>query len=89
MAVAVGLLLVVMLLLFMLAFYVNPLYRMLDALEGYRSYGKKYNYTFDGDDQLVKLNEGLMDVTGENLQLRKRLKDLKARVSDELESNKP
>lgn len=88
-AVAVGLLLVVMLLLFMLAFYVNPLYRMLDAMDGYRSYGKKYTYTFDGDDQLVKLNEGLSEVANENLQLRKRLKDLKARVSDELESNKP
>ena len=88
-AVAVGLLLVVMLLVFMLAYYVNPLYKMLDALDGYRSYGKKYTYVFDGDDQLLKLNEGISEVANENLQLRKRLKDLKARVSDELESNKP
>ena len=88
-AVAVGLLLVVMLWLFILAFYVNPLYKMLDSLDGYRSYGKKYTYTFDGDDQLSKLNEGLAEVSNENQMLRKRLKDLKARVSDELESNKP
>ena len=87
-AVAVGLLLVVMLLLFMLAFYVNPLYKMLDALDGYRSYGKKYTYTFDGDDQLVKLNEGISEVAGENLQLRKRLKDLKSRLPDDLDSDK-
>ena len=87
-AVAVGLLLVVMLLLFMLAFYVNPLYKMLDALDGYRTYGKRYTYTFDGDDQLLKLNEGISEVTAENLQLRKRLKDLKSRIPDELESDK-
>ena len=78
-----------MLLLFMLAYYVNPLYKMLDALDGYRSYGKKYTYSFDGDDQLIKLNEGLSEVTNENLQLRKRLKDLKSRLPDELESNQP
>ena len=88
-AVAVGLLLVVMLLLFILAYYVNPLYKMLDALDGYRSYGKKYTYTFEGDDQLSRLNEGLSEVANDNLQLRKRLKDLKSRVSDELESNQP
>ena len=88
-AVAVGLLMVVMLLMFMLAYYVNPIYKMLDALDGYRSYGKKYTYTFEGDDQLARLNEGLSEVTGDNLQLRKRLKDLKSRVSDELESDKP
>lgn len=88
-AVAVGLLLVVMMLLFVLSYYVTPLYKMLDALDGYRSYGKKYTYTFDGDDQLVKLNDGLSEVANENLQLRKRLKDLKSRLSDELESNKP
>ena len=88
-AVGVGLLLVVMLLLFMLSYYVNPLYKMLDSLEGYRSFNKKYTYSFDGDDQLARLNEGITDIANENLQLRKRLKDLKSRVSDELESDKP
>ncbi|MCH5173256.1 MAG: hypothetical protein J1D85_03490 [Bacteroidales bacterium] len=88
-AVAVGLLLVLMLLLFILSYYVTPLYRMLDALDGYRSYNKKYTYTFEGDDQLLKLNEGISEVANENLQLRKRLKDLKSRISDELESNQP
>ena len=88
-AVAVGLLLVVMLLLFMLAYYVNPLNKMLGGLEGYRSYNKKYTYTFDGDDELLKLNEGISELTSENLQLRKRLKDLKSKVNDELEGNQP
>jgi predicted PurR-regulated permease PerM len=88
-AVAVGLLLVFLLLLFILAYYVTPLKKMLSSLEGYRSYNKKYTYTFDGDDELLKLNEGITELSSENLQLRKRLKDLKSKVSDELEGNQP
>ena len=62
----------------------NPL----DSLDGYRSYGKKYTYTFDGDDQLLKLNEGISELASDNQQLRKRLKDLKSRMPDELEGDK-
>ena len=89
MAVGVGLLLVIMLLMFMLGFYVNPLYKMLDGMDAYRSYGKRYTYTFDGDDELVRLNEGIGELIGENVTLRKRLKDLKSREPNELESNQP
>ena len=85
----VGLLLVIMLLFFILSYYVNPLYKMLDGLEGYRAYGKKYTVSFDGDDELNRLNEDIADLSAENLQLRKRLKDLKSKVSDELERNQP
>ena len=88
-AVGVGLLLVIMLLFFMLAYYVNPLYRMLDSLEGYKSYNKRYTYTFDGDDELVRLNDGISELANENLTLRKRLKDLKSRDTNELEVNQP
>lgn len=88
-AVGVGLLLVVMLLLFMLSYYVKPLDRMLDALEGYRSYNKKYSYTFEGDDELVKLNEGISELANDNIQLRKRLKDVKSKLNNELEGNQP
>lgn len=72
-AVGVGLLLVVMLLFFLLFYYVNPIYKMLDGLTAYRSLGKKYNYTFEGDDQLAELNDGVKELANENLQLRKRL----------------
>ena len=85
----VGLLLVIMLLFFILSYYVNPLYKMLDGLEGYRTYGKKYTVNFDGDDELNRLNEDIADLSAENLLLRKRLKDLKSKVSDELERNQP
>lgn len=73
-AVGVGLLLVVMLLFFLLAFYVNPLYKMLDGLNAYRSRDKKYSVKFDGDDQLTQLNEGISELANENRQFRSRIK---------------
>ena len=73
-AVGVGLLLVVMLLFFLLAFYVNPLYKMLDGLNAYRSQDKKYSVKFDGDDQLAQLNDGISELANENRQFRNRIK---------------
>lgn len=83
-AVAVGLLLVLLLLFFLMVYYVNPIYKMLSGLCNYRSFGSKYSYTFDGDDQLSELNEGITEVIGENIQLRKRLKAMR----DSLEKNR-
>lgn len=76
-AVGVGLLLVLMLLFFVLAFYVNPLYRMLDGLNAYRSNDKKYTVRFEGDDQLAELNEGISELAGENQQLRRRIREIR------------
>jgi methyl-accepting chemotaxis protein len=73
-AIGVGLLLVLMLLFFLLALYVNPLYRMLDGLNAYRSQDKKYTVKFDGDDELVQLNEGISELVNENRQFRSRIK---------------
>ena len=80
-AVIVGLILILMLLFFILTYYVNPLYRMLAGLNNYRSYNKRYSYTFEGDDQLSELNDGITELTGENQQLRKRVTDLRAKIS--------
>ena len=80
-AVMVGLLLILMLLFFILVYYVNPIYKMLAGLNNYRSYNKQYSYSFEGDDQLVELNEGITELTSENQQLRKRVSDLRAKVS--------
>ena len=80
-AVGVGLLLVLMLLFFILVFYVNPIYRMLSGLNNYRSYNKKYSYSFEGDDQLVELNDGITELTGENQMLRKRVANLRAKIA--------
>jgi len=75
-AVGVGLLLVLMLLFFLLAFYINPLYKMLEGLDAYRSQDKKYTVRFDGDDQLARLNEGITELAGENRQFRSRIKTI-------------
>ena len=79
--VAVGLTLVLLLLFFILTYYVNPLYKMLKGLDSYRSFNAKYNYTFEGDDQLRELNDGIAELTEENRQLRRRVKDLRETVS--------
>lgn len=76
-AVGVAILLVVMLLVFILIDYVKPLRRMLDGLDNYRSFNRKYNYSFEGDDELVELNGGISDIIEDNRQLKQRIKDLK------------
>ena len=81
-AVLVGLLLVILLLFFMMAYYVKPIYKMVDALKNYRSINKKYTYTFEGDDQLAELNAGISEMAAENHQLRKRLSALRNATID-------
>ena len=76
-AVSVGIILVLLLMFFIISYYVNPLNRMLRGLDDYRSMGRRYSYAFEGDDQLVELNEGITEVTEENRQLRRRIKLLK------------
>ena len=82
-AVGAGLLLVLMLMFFMLSNYVKPLSKMLSSLDGYMSFSKRYTYSFEGDDELVELNKDITSITDENLQLRKRLKSLKAKQDAE------
>lgn len=81
-AVGVGLLLILMLLFFILVYYVNPIYKMLSGLNNYRSFNKKYSYTFEGDDQLSELNDGITELAGENQQLRKRVTDLRTKIKN-------
>lgn len=81
-AVAVGILLVLLLLFFITTYYVTPIYRMLDHLDAYKSVGKPYGYTFDGEDELSRLNEDISEIADDNLQLRKRLKALRSRLNE-------
>lgn len=76
-ALAVGLLLILLLLLFMSIYYITPLNRMLRSLDDYRLMNKKYACTFEGDDELSRLNDGISEVVGENVQLRKRVSYLR------------
>lgn len=85
-AVMVGVLLVFLLLFYILVYYVNPVYKIRDALDSYIRLGKKYTYSFDGDDQLSAINGYITELSEENVLLKKRIKNLKAR-KDELEDN--
>lgn len=75
--VVAGLLLLFLLLFFILAYYVEPIYRMLGALEDFTQRGRRYTYDFEGDDQLKKLNDCLTEITDENTELRKRISILR------------
>lgn len=81
-AVGVGIVLVLLLMFFITVYYVNPLYKMLAALENYRSFRRKYNYSFEGDDQLAALNAGIQELTEENQSLSRRIKDLRDKVNE-------
>lgn len=76
-SVGAGLLLVMLLMYFIMAYYVNPLYRMSAGVDDYRSTGRRYGYVFEGDDQLANINAGLTEVIEENLELKVRVKALK------------
>ncbi|MCF0175274.1 MAG: hypothetical protein HUJ94_00390 [Bacteroidales bacterium] len=76
-SVGVGILLVLLLMFFILTGYVNPLYRMLSNLDTYRQSGRRYSCTFEGEDELSRLNTGITDVVEENINLKRRLNKLK------------
>ena len=76
-SVGAGLLLVFLLFFFTLVNYVRPIYRISDGIESYQKTGRKYGYTFDGDDQLASINAGVTDLIEENIELKMRVRALK------------
>ena len=84
-AVSVGIILVLLLMFFIISYYVNPLNKMLEGLADYRSMGRRYGLTFEGDDQLAELNQGISELTEENRQYRRRIKLLKETRTEEAE----
>ena len=78
-AISVGILLVFLLLFYILVYYVTPIYKMRDGLRDYLSDRRRYSSTFDSNDQLGDLNEGVTELMEENRNLRKRIADLKDR----------
>lgn len=74
----VAVMLVLMLMFFMLVYFVNPIYKMLEGLSNYRAFNKKYQCNFEGDDQLSELNNGITELTEENQQLRRRIHQLRS-----------
>lgn len=78
----VGLVLITLLAYFIISYYVNPLYKMLYHLQSYRTTGKRYNYEFEGDDQLSELNSSISEIAEENTSLKRRIKALKENNQD-------
>ena len=76
-SVGAGLLLVLLLLMFILIYYIRPLKRMLGGIDDYLKTGRKYAYEFDGDDELVRLNGHIAEITEENSELKKRVSKLR------------
>lgn len=76
-SVGAGLLLILLLLYFTMAYYVKPIYRMADGIDGYRHSGRRHVYEFDGDDQLSDINAGITEIIDENVELKKRVKKLR------------
>ena len=76
-SVGAGLLLILLLLYFTMVYYVRPIYRMSDGIDSYRLSGRRYLYEFDGDDQLANINNGLTEVIEENIELKRRIKNLR------------
>lgn len=76
-SVGAGILLVILLLYFTMAYYVNPIYRISDGIDNYRHSSRRHVYTFDGDDQLANINAGVAELVDENIELRRRVKALR------------
>ena len=76
-SVGAGLLLIMLLLFFTLVNYVRPICRMADGINAYRSSGRRYNFVFDGDDQLAEINSGVTEIIEENVELKTRIKALR------------
>ncbi len=77
-SVCAGILLVVLLMYFIMVNYVNPLCKMSAGIDNYRAFGKRYGYTFDGDDQIENINTGLSELIEDNIELKRRVKALRA-----------
>lgn len=75
--VSAGLLLVMLLMYFMMANYVNPIYKIAEGLNAYKSSGKRYGYQMEGDDHLADINSGVTEIIEENIELKHRVKSLK------------
>lgn len=76
-SVCAGLLLIFLLMYFIISNYVNPIYKISDGIDAYRSNGRRYNYTLEGEDHLSNINAGVTEIVEENLELKNRIKTLK------------
>lgn len=70
-----AILLCLLLLFFIMAYYVKPLLRMLKDLEAYSNNNVGYSCSFEGDDELQQLNTAISELVDENQNLKNRLRN--------------
>ncbi|MBQ8810862.1 MAG: hypothetical protein IJZ70_00935 [Bacteroidales bacterium] len=76
-SVGAGLLLILLLLYFTMIYYVKPIYRISDGIDNYKASGRRHGFEFDGDDQLANINVGVTELIDENVELKRRVKNLR------------
>ena len=76
-------LLIMLLFYFTMVYYVKPICRMSDGIDTYRNLSRRYGFTFEGDDQLANINNGITEIIEENIGLKKRIKALRGEKSEE------
>lgn len=76
-SVGAGLILIILLFYFIMVYYVNPIYKVSEGIDNYRLSGRRHVYDFDGDDQLANINSGVTELIEENIDLKRRIKNLK------------
>ena len=76
-AMIVALLLVILLLFFINTYYIKPILSIHKGLGSYRSFNKQYTVSFEGDDELISINEGVKELCDENQILIKRISTLR------------
>lgn len=76
-AMCAGIMLILLLLYFTIVNYVNPIKRMSDGIDAYKSGSRTYSNKFDGDDQLQNINTGLTELIEENLEMKRRLRKIR------------
>lgn len=72
-AVAVGILIVILFLYFIVSRYVTPIRKMLRHIQDYERFDKTYTYTFDESDELSTLNNEITDIIEQNLSLKRKI----------------
>ena len=66
-----------LLLYFTISNYVNPMYKIAEGINSYKTKGKRYGYMMEGDDHLADINAGVTEIIEENIELKQRVKNLK------------
>lgn len=82
-AVGVAILMVLLLMFYLIIYYARPLDKILGGMKAYQTMNRKYNYQFEGDDQLSELNNDIISLTEDNWLLRKRISDLRNARKDD------